>query len=275
MRTVNQEEQKQIQKTILKRFIEICEKHNLRYCVSFGTLLGTIRHQGYIPWDDDIDVDMPREDYEKFIVLYREKYNDGIIKIIDHNTEKNYHMLFAKLHDTSTVLREKRVIDKYAKLYGVYIDIFPLDHVSEETKNRKRFLKKNYYWIRIINMRVLSTEVPHKNRILKIGYNFLRVILRIIPLSMLTKMEEKRIKNYSIGNKNSGLLRYLSDGTTDLDYVLHESDFEECIYKQFEEVLVKVPVGYDRVLRSIYGDYMKLPPENERINHGLEVYMAK
>lgn len=89
MKRVERDEQKRIQLNVLSRFMEICEKHQLKYSVAGGTLIGTIRHKGYIPWDDDIDIHMPRRDYDRFVQLYKEQYNDGKIKIIDRDTEKN------------------------------------------------------------------------------------------------------------------------------------------------------------------------------------------
>lgn len=275
MKIVEQDEQKRIQLNVLSRFIEICERNQLKYFVADGTLIGTIRHKGYIPWDDDIDIYMPRKDYDRFVQLYKEKYNDGKIKIIDHNTEKKYHMIFAKLHDVSTVLREKGVIDKYAMLYGVYIDIFPLDYVSEITSDRKKFLKKNYYALKMITMNVLHLDVPHKRKTVTFVYNLLWYVFKLIPVSILTGMEEKRIRKYSNANKESGYLRVLAYGDSNCDYVFYESDFSSYIIKKFENLDVKVPVGYDRVLRSQYNDYMQLPLESERINHGLEAYYVE
>lgn len=275
MKRAERDEQKRIQLNVLSRFMEICEKHQLKYSVAGGTLIGTIRHKGYIPWDDDIDIHMPRRDYDRFVQLYKEQYNDGKIKIIDRDTEKKYHMNFAKLHDTSTVLREKKVIDRYAMLYGIYIDIFPLDYVSKNESDRKKFLKKNYYALKIITMNVINLDVPHKRKIMAYIYNSLWYILKLVPLSILTGIEEKKIRKYSEANMDSGYLRELAFGDLNCDYVFYESDFSSYIIKKFENLDVRVPIGYDRVLRCQYGDYMQLPSESERINHGLDVYYVE
>lgn len=273
MKKIEQDEQRKLQLKILERFIKICEKYNLRYSVSGGTLIGSLRHEGYIPWDDDIDVDMPREDYEKFIHLYKKHYNGGEIKIIDRREEKLYHLNFAKLHDTKTILREKNVLDKYAMLYGIYIDIFPLDNVSGNKENRRKFLKKNYYALKLITMNVYDKDdIKHNSQRMRRLYNMAWRILKIVPINLLTGIEEMRIKRYSKENKGSGYLRELGFGTKDFECAFHESDFSSYIKKKFEHLEVNVPVGYDRILRSEYGDYMQLPPEEERINHGLEVY---
>ena len=119
---------------ILKFFISICEKHNLTYCCATGTMLGAVRHNDIIPWDDDVDVFMPRKDYEKFLTIAEEIESEGFGVIAADNCSS--FATFAKLYNKNTTLWE---IESIPFIYGVYIDIFPLDETSE---NKEAFLKK-------------------------------------------------------------------------------------------------------------------------------------
>ena len=124
MKTINTEELKKIQVEILDYVDKFCEERNIKYSLYAGTLIGAVRHKGFIPWDDDIDIMMLRSDYERFLKeLHEEK--DSRYKILDFRYDHSYHYAFAKVIDSKTQLREE-VIDPYDGL-GIYIDIFPID----------------------------------------------------------------------------------------------------------------------------------------------------
>ena len=131
---------KDSEKDILRKFILICEKYNLDYFVVFGTLLGTIRHEGFIPWDDDIDVGMLRTDYEKFLeVAQKECGEEYFIQTID--TDPNYHLYFAKMRMNNTVFVEDS-LQKTTGNDGFYIDIFPYDVIPDDDIVMKKYMKK-------------------------------------------------------------------------------------------------------------------------------------
>ena len=121
---------KDVEKQILCKYIEICEKYHLRYFVAFGTLLGTARHKGFIPWDDDIDVGMPREDYERFLqIAQKECGEEYFLQTVD--TDPEYHLYFAKLRMNRTRFVENS-LQKAGSVTGFYIDIFPYDEISDD-----------------------------------------------------------------------------------------------------------------------------------------------
>ena len=129
---------KDVEKQILCKYIEICEKYHLRYFVAFGTLLGTVRHKGFIPWDDDIDVGMPREDYERFLqIAQKECGEEYFLQTVD--TDPEYHLYFAKLRMNRTRFVENS-LQKAGSVTGFYIDIFPYDEISDDEEEMEKQL---------------------------------------------------------------------------------------------------------------------------------------
>ena len=127
MKIITSEELKAIQLDLLQKTADFCKENGIRYYLCGGTLLGAIRHKGYIPWDDDIDISMPRPDYDRFISMFNKPEND--YQVIDMSNNKKYGLPFAKVHDTRTFVDELQ----YTKdQFGVYIDIFPIDGVGED-----------------------------------------------------------------------------------------------------------------------------------------------
>lgn len=131
-------ELQQKERDLLKIFIDFCDKNKLTYFLVGGTLLGAIRHKGFIPWDDDIDVAMPREDYDKFIVLASKHFTkDKDVFFQNYRTDKYYPYVFSKLRDSNTTFIEK--IYKHVDMnHGVYIDIFPIDGISKNSNEKKK-----------------------------------------------------------------------------------------------------------------------------------------
>ncbi len=125
------QELRQIQMGILDEVHQFCEANGLRYFLSSGTLIGAVRHKGYIPWDDDIDIYMPRQDYEQFLQTYSD--TKGTYRAINPATEPHYYYTFAKVVDQRT-----RMVEKETEGYeiGVYMDIFPVDYVTEDLQER-------------------------------------------------------------------------------------------------------------------------------------------
>ena len=153
---MNENVLKKVQKEeldILVFFDAFCRQHNLRYSLAYGSLLGAVRHKGFIPWDDDIDVIMPREDYELLIRLFDDKTNRFFLQ--SHYSEAHYYYPFAKIRKNGTVFREKFLEDKQIN-HGFYIDVFPADKV----RDKKR--KKDYFYIRYQNTILHSKFIKNK-----------------------------------------------------------------------------------------------------------------
>ena len=141
---------KDVEKQILCKYIEICEKYHLRYFVAFGTLLGTVRHKGFIPWDDDIDVGMPREDYERFLqIAQKECGEEYFLQTVD--TDPEYHLYFAKLRMNRTRFVENS-LQKAGSVTGFYIDIFPYDEISDDEEEMEKQLNRAVRWGMILSI---------------------------------------------------------------------------------------------------------------------------
>ena len=129
MKEIYLEELRVIQLELLQQIADFCEKNNIKYFLAYGTLIGAIRHKGYIPWDDDIDIVMPRDDYDRFLELYNEAY--PFSKVVDMYNTKHYGFAFAKVHDVRTIIYETQ----YAQdSFGVFVDVFPIDGIKGESQ---------------------------------------------------------------------------------------------------------------------------------------------
>lgn len=256
MREIQFEEMKKIELNILIYFTEICEENNLRYYLGGGTLLGAVRHKGFIPWDDDIDVMMPRPDFQKLLSLSINNENYNIIK----PGTAGYYYNFAKLVDTRTILEEKgiKVIDGL----GVYIDIFPLDGMPETPDARKkRFKELNSIRKRINNTCLLKPKF-HRNPFAYLNACRIYNSNKNIDLSSLQKKYlDSALKN----SFDDSEFVFAAGGAYGARDIFPGKWFEKEIELQFENLSVKAFNGYDFYLTQLYGDYMTLPPEDKRV----------
>ena len=145
---ISLEEQRDIQKELLKELKEICDNNNIIYFLGGGTLLGAIRHKGYIPWDDDVDVMMPRKDYEILLEIFDDNCKENH-KILTYINTEDYYYSFAKIVDTNTILHEGKL--RTIKEMGIYIDIFPIDFLPDDKKKTEKIFKKYKLLYKIIS----------------------------------------------------------------------------------------------------------------------------
>ena len=248
---------------ILKDFIKICEDNGLTYYIHTGSLIGAIRHNGFIPWDDDLDVVMFREDYEKFKKIFLSSDNKKY-KLLTSETEKDYCYVFSKLMLKGTIFEENWV--EYMDFdLGINIDIFVLDDLSNNRFKRFYQIKKIFFYNKLLIMS-------------KIKIDNLPFVTKVVTHSFYHILNFLKIRPYKI---NNNLLRFLKKyESPDAEYILDiaapmgqypqifsKKDFKPVKKVKFEDIEVNVPAIYDEVLKSYYGDYMKLPPEEERYNH--------
>lgn len=258
MRELKSEEVKKIQINILKAVDKFCRENNIKYFLSGGTLLGAIRHKGYIPWDDDIDIMMPRSDYNKLLNLLNQKKWDFRIK--SKEIDSKFPFTFAKIEDITTVLIEDTQV-KYE--IGINIDVFPLDGFPENEEESIRFVKKIVFLRNIYSLKIIKFN--RKRKLIK------NICLFLSKISLLTiNMENLIGKIVNMSKKydyNSS--RYV--GCVVWGYGLRErmnkDIFESSIEVEFENNLYKAPIGYELYLKHLYGDFMKLPPEEKRNTH--------
>lgn len=240
-------------------FHEICINNNLRYYAIGGTLLGAVRHNGFIPWDDDIDIGMPRADYKKLIEIM--KNNDDPIYRLETPFEHNdYVYQFCKLYDTTTTLVENT---RYKTKRGIYLDIFPLDGIGnsleESKKNFKKIIRKNNY---------IMTKVCALNKNRVIYKNLAIVVSRCIPFPKW--QNTLRRLDALCSSMAFDHYEYVTNpyGAWGDREIFKREWFGESIYKMdFENIQICVPKDYDSFLTKMYGDYMKLPPKEKQVTH--------
>lgn len=249
MRTVTSEELKNIMLDLLQKTADFCEKNNIRYFLCGGTLIGAIRHKGFIPWDDDIDIAMPRPDYDRFINMFNQPGN--YYQVIDMSNDKQYGFPYAKIHDTRTFVDELQYKKEH---FGVFIDIFPIDGVGEDEQvfrilrwRKILHTKKANYYQRTITKKIINT----------LG----KILLLPFSVHDIVKKMDSIARKYPFGSMPKAGAIINPYGTRE---IVDLSVFDSAVPKEFEGREYMVPVGYDTWLRSIYGDYMQLPPEDKR-----------
>lgn len=246
-----------VQQEILDYFVEICKKNNFDYFLLGGTALGAYRHKGFIPWDDDLDVGMPRDDYEKFISIF--KNENGKFYLQNEHTESNWFLTFSKIRKKDTVFIEGYAEDIF-EMNGIYIDVFPIDYLD---KNRKSFLYQRYLKH---CLRFNSCKNLYKRRG-KIKYIFEHIIC--FPVFCIgTQKTLSKLNNLCIGKckrENANFLVVYDDSVIQgLDYDM----FYPPINLTFEGKEYCCPNRITDYLVALYGDnFMELPPEDERATH--------
>ena len=265
MRELKLDEMKKIQIEILDVIDRFCKEHEIHYWIDCGTLLGAIRHKGYIPWDDDIDIGMLREDYDKFRLFFNQENTRYKFECIENN--KNFYFAFGKVMDTNTELYEPD--RKTGVKTGVYVDVFVYDNAPDDEKKCEKMFKKRDLYVKLRYAQLYPQAFDHsswKKRIMRI---FLNLYLKILPKNYYTKKIIKNSKKYRkmetvrVGNF-TGITKFMGS----------KRIFDEFVEVEFEGKHYPAPIGYDEWLRNTYGDYMQLPPVEKRVsNHVFEAFI--
>lgn len=262
------EEVKQTELEILLEFNRFCENNKLRYLLAFGTALGAARHGGFIPWDDDIDVIMPRKDYERFLATYPENSSNRYKLTSYRDKSSIYH--FAKLIDTTTLVYETYLNPKYST--GLWIDVFPIDRVPLEAHLENKVSKVR----RLFRLRELAVGNPD-----------IAASKSALIAKKLTRPIATALNPYSISKEIDSVLVSLNkdvpDNSADFGWVCLDNpkafigifpdhDLFPAQVMEFEGHKLPVPHNIDANLTQCYGDWHQLPPKEEREPHFTEAY---
>lgn len=256
MKNMSLEERKEAGLGILAEILRVCSILDIKFYLAYGTLLGAIRHKGFIPWDDDIDIWMFREDYELFL----ERFNDLSSSRYTVYSTKNistYPFLMPKVMDIQTHVREKF----YSELpyLGIWVDLFPIDYLSEQGKeNTGKLIKLEHKrWCALYKQSTIIGKLK------LLGYNMIQRDTSFSDFSVNPADYVNEIHRIHRCTEHHDLVRSpTSENSFKLFY--DSKDFDDVIYTQFETLTLPIPSGYDNLLKKVYGDYMKLPPTTKR-----------
>jgi lipopolysaccharide cholinephosphotransferase len=248
-------------------FKEFCEKRNLMFYFCGGCCIGAIRHKGFIPWDDDIDVFMPRQDYEKLYSLWQEKGDSSRYSLLRNTEGKFVGSIFTTIVDNNTTLIKPDTKDLDIP-QGVSIDVFPLDGAPSGKLARSVQL----FWSLIHGL--YSAQIVPRNygKLVKLAG---KILLGAVPDKKIrykiSKFAENKMSKYKI--ENCEYITELCAGPKYMENKYPKIIFSSSIYEEFEGMKVPVPIGYDRYLKIAFGDYMTMPPEEKQVSHHETIFM--
>lgn len=254
---------------ILKEVHRVCEENNIKYFLSDGTLIGAVRHNGFIPWDDDLDIGMVRSEYEKFCRIAPQKLGDEYI-IQSHSTDKGFALPYIKIILKDTVWMEKASEKTNRKYIGLYIDVFPYDKVPLDKKVQEKHRRKYAFIKHLLYIKLrykLLKDVKSLPR--KIYFILKAFIALFIPVETLVKKRDALCIKFEGLEKDYVLTKYGGN------FYKNQNPFDSFYNTElhvFENEQFYIPKDYDSVLTNLYGNYMQLPPPEKRLNHGIEYY---
>lgn len=235
----------------------ICEKHGLRYFVAYGSLIGAVRHKGFIPWDDDIDICMPRKDYLRFREICKTELNEQFF-YQTHSTDPDYYYLYDKIRINGTVFKES-FLSKRNIHHGIFLDIFPVDMIADDPKA---------FWWQFKVYRICRAVLMSKYLVLsarkgkkKVAAALIRLLTIPVSLEWLYHKAEQAAQSHNDSATKCGLNFFSGAKTREIFPV---EWFTQLQRTKFEEVEVNIPTHYDEMLTAIFGNYMQPPPEDQR-----------
>lgn len=264
---LNNDDIKKVLVRMLGDFDNLCSENGIRYSIAFGTMLGAIRHKGFIPWDDDVDLFVPRQDFEKLRKIFNNQANlqYDLISVEDN---KDFNSILPKIVDKGTYLKqftEGDIKKKRSFELGVYIDLFILDEIPDDSNLRDKVFKKT-----VLRQKIWSFSyfTPNKNHNTVVNtFRHFANSLNISPI-LARKMNAKAQAYHGECYGN-----LLLGGCPRPTYIISKKEFDELGRFPFENIQLNCVKSYDHLLAGWYGDYMKFPSEEDRVsNHTFAAY---
>ena len=260
---------KEIQSVNLETMKDIhsfCVNNDIHYSLAYGSLIGAIRHKGFIPWDDDIDIMMPRPDFERFSEEFKSGNGNKLISVYDNDTFFNYSVV----SNEQTFV--KRLVPAAKFDTGVWIDVYPIDAIPDDEEQRRMQFKKLRYYTQLVATYRYSLGIFNKNNLQEI----VKTALRAIRINLFTKGDfnlwhqtiSDICKEYSFGSTTRcSSLVCVEANTKNKQEIFDTDDFANYILTTFEDTQFYIAAGYDHILKNIFGDYMQLPPKEKQVYH--------
>ena len=257
---------------ICKDIHDVCKKNNIGYSIAFGSLLGAVRHKGFIPWDDDMDIVMFREDYEKFEKIFDKELGDKYY-LMSPLRDSGYYGNVVKVEKKGTTFINKHS-NRMKCPQGIFVDIFIYDKVPEDEKIFRKQKNKS----RILAMLIFLycspyPEIPLKGVsgvMAKVICFVMHYVLHVIPRGNVL-LYKKFIKACKMSNDTKSDKYIIYQDVNASGTVVDRKDVEPYDMICFDGEQLNIPNNYDKVLRNYYGDYMQLPPEDKRVNHAADI----
>lgn len=254
---------KQIQLELMDEIDNLCRKNNVCYYIIGGTLIGAIRHKGFIPWDVDIDIAMPRPEYDRFKSICIDQL-DRKYQYCDYTIIKNYDRPHAVVcvKNTKLITRTDKLCPERTNL-GIFIDVFPLDRVPDDEKEKAVHIKEINRYRMLRYLRIPYYTSPSKVK--RMGRRIIKGLLSWMSIYSLNERMDKCMRKY-----NDQSSRSVSNMAGRYSYETESSEvatFGTPIQVEFEGRMYNAPEKYDKYLRHVYGDYMKLPPVEEQTGY--------
>ena len=252
--------------TIYKNVKSICEAEGIRFYAIGGTAIGAVRHHGFIPWDDDLDIAMPIEDYNRFITASSDALNDGLELVVPTGSP-HYESVFCKVVDSNTTVIQRNHRKWPDRFSGAWIDIMPMSGVPSEGIRREWFIHKLWVLLALhqYTREALPEKLNHRQRAAKIGAAPLRSLGRS---GVFYKQYYDTLLNHPFdkarycGYTWSFMLSKL---------IFPKQWFEDYVEMPFEDTVMRLPIGWDDYLSQQFGDYLVIPDDNERVDHDVFV----
>ena len=264
IKEINLEKIKKSEIDILKYIEKICKENNIKYSLMDGSLLGAVRHNGFIPWDDDIDIMLLREDYDKLKRVILNDSNNSRYLYMSNDLYDDYLYPYAKLIDTETSAKETGI--KAPKNYGIFVDIFPIDKIPIDSREKNRFLKKVKILYKLYKFRIFDKQISN-NKIKLIIKKLIAIPLKLVSVKkIVNKLEKISIKYNDENIDNYAIVCQYNTVNKKITYP--KNFFENVHYTKFENIQALIIDKYDEYLKNIFENYMMLPSiENRKSNH--------